>query len=561
MADRVLVIGLDSAPLRWVRQWAGEGRLPNLRRLMAHGASGMLRTVNPPLTPAAWSSLVTGMLPAKHGVFDHIHRRPGTYDVAPTNSLMRAGQPVWRIISEHGGTVGVVNVPETYPPHPVRGFFISGMDTPSDDSEFAYPASLKDELREAIGGYQVFGTRSKENLDRSIAGMHQTIPMRARASRYLWETYRPDFMITVFMETDVVQHKCWKYLDTAHPEHAGLDPREIEKYRQTIPDVYARIDSALGHWLDSLDDDVTLIVVSDHGAGPLNKFLHLNNWLVREGFMHFKPTALARVKHAAFRLGLTPSNVFDALAKLRLGLVDGATNRIKSDMARNGRTTLAQRLFLSWADVDWSRTQAYTLGGNYTGVYVNLHGREPQGCVMPGLAYEAVRDRLTERLMRWTDSDTGRPVVERVYPREALHCGPFADRAPDVIFDTVGEAYVGFGGHEFAGNALMAPSALFNGHHRMDGMVLLAGRDVRPGPLGPHCIVDIAPTVLHLLGHSIPAAVDGKVIEPALAPDFLKRHPVRWEASAEAQSGAVPAAYSAQDEDRVLSRLADLGYA
>ncbi len=217
MAERVLVIGLDSAPLAYVERWMAEGRLPNLSRFLQRGARGILRTVNPPLSPAAWSSFATGLLPAKHGVYDHIYRRPGSYDIAPANSHRRAGTPLWQLISEHGGSVGVINVPETYPPIPVNGFLISGMDTPSDDAPWAFPADLRAELQHATGGYEVFGPRSKENLDRSIAGMYQTIPMRARAGAYLWREHQPDFMILVFMETDVIQHKCWKYMDPAHP--------------------------------------------------------------------------------------------------------------------------------------------------------------------------------------------------------------------------------------------------------------------------------------------------------------------------------------------------------
>src|SRR5512146_2959983 len=98
MSDRVLVIGLDSAPLAWVERWMAAGRMPNLSRFMTNGALGILRTVNPPLSPAAWSSLAIGMYPAKHGVYDHIFRRPGTYDIAPASSKLRNGRPVWQVI-------------------------------------------------------------------------------------------------------------------------------------------------------------------------------------------------------------------------------------------------------------------------------------------------------------------------------------------------------------------------------------------------------------------------------------------------------------------------------
>ena len=560
MSNRVLIFGLDSAPFSWMEKWVSEGRLPNLGRLIAGGATGILHSVNPPLSPSAWSSFATGMLPAKHGVFDHIYRKPGTYDIAPTNSSVRAGRTIWEIISQHGGSVGVVNVPETYPPVPVKGFMLSGMDTPSDEAEFSYPPELKEELQTAVGGYKVFGLRSKEDLDRSILGMQQTIPMRARAGRFLWETYQPDFMILVFMETDVIQHKCWKYMDPAHPEYdEPTNKAGRATYAEVIPDIYMRIDAALGPWLDSLDEDTTVVIMSDHGAGPLNKFLYLNNWLVHEAYLHFKTSSISRLKQAAFQLRFTPTNLFNLAAKLRLGVVDNVTNKIKRDMTRKGRTTFFQRLFLSWSDIDWSRTRAYTLGGNSTGIYINLQGREPEGCVAPGPEYETLRGEIAARLKEWRDPDTGDRIVEQVFMREEIHSGPFVDRAPDVIFTTTAEAYVGFGGHEFASTKLMETSPIFSGHHRLDGMITFVGRGIRPGRLEPHQIVDVSPTVLYLLRYPIPANMDGRVITQAFTPDFLAAFPIiQGEAVDVFHGGEDP--YSPADEGEILSRLNDLGY-
>jgi len=563
VSERVLVIGLDSAPLTWVEKWVNEGRLPNLKRLMANGATGILRTVNPPLSPAAWSSFATGLYPGNHGVFDHIYRRPGTYDLGPTNSSIRKGVPVWQIISQDGGRVGVINVPETYPPTPLNGFMLSGMDTPSDEADFAYPPELKQELQQAVGGYQVFGLRSKENLDQSIQGMHQTIPMRVRAGQYLWETYQPDFMILVFMETDVIQHKCWKYMDPQHPEFNRPENQQMrEQYKETIPDIYQRVDTALGPWLETLDENTTVIVMSDHGAGPLNKFLHLNNWLVREGFMHFKASALARLKYAAFRLGFTPSNAVDLAAKLRLGIVDNTTNRIKREMGSKQRTTAIQQLFLSWTDVDWSRTRAYALGGNFTGFYVNLKGREPQGCVAPGPEYESLRDEIASRLQNWLDPDTGNPIVDQAFRREELHSGPFIERAPDVIFTTTAEAYTGFGGHEFGSNLLMQSSAMFNGHHRMDGMISISGPGVVGGKLETSHIVDLAPTILYRLGYPVPVSMDGKVIQQAFTADYLAAHPIQSgpPVNVSTDENEDGGRFNQTEEDKVMNRLKDLGY-
>jgi len=562
-ASRVLILGLDSAPPDWFKRWAGEGWLPNLKALMDRGAFGVLRSVRPPLSPAAWCSFATGVHPGKHGVFDHIYRRAGAYDLAPTSATTRTAKAVWEIISEHQGRVGIINVPETYPPSRVNGFMLSGMDTPSDEADFAYPPELKAELEAAIGGYKVFGPRSKENLDRSIAGMFQTIPMRARAGRYLWDKYRPDLMVLVFMETDVIQHKCWKYMDPAHPQFEEPSARKLRTtYTTAIPRIYARIDEALGPWLDSLDADTTVLVMSDHGAGPLHKFLHINNWLVREGFLKFRRTAVTRLKRAAFDLGLTPSLAFDLAQKLHLGLADLTTRTIKRRMTRAAGSTALQRAFLAWPDVDWSQTRAYSLGGNMTGIYVNLRGREPLGEVSPGAEYEAVREELESRLLEWEDPATGDKIVRQVFRREQIYDGPMTVRAPDVIFETLEDGYVGFGGHEFADNRLMADSPLFNGHHRMDGMILLAGPGVRPGRMDTRQIVDLAPTVLHLLGYPVPGGMDGSMMAQAFTPEFLIAHPPRAEKRESLASGDLDRAsgYTQAEKAEVLSRLKDLGY-
>lgn len=554
MVKRVLVIGLDAALLELIDPWVQQGKLPVLGQLMAQGASGVLRSTIPPLSPAAWSSFATGMNPGKHGVFDHAYRRSDSYEVVPTNARRRAGRTLWQLIGERGGRVGVINVPETYPPEPVNGFLITGMSTPSDDSDFCYPPTLANELEETVGGYKVFGPRTKEDLDRALVGMHETAVMRLRAAAYLVNTYDPQFMIVVLQETDTVQHRFWKYMDPDHPQY---DVEGARRYGDAILGVYQRIDENLHLLLDQMDKDSVVIVMSDHGAGAIHKWLYLNNWLVRQGFIRFKRTPLIRLKRALYRLGHTPGNVMELAMRLRLGLTDQAINQVrKSSSTRN----FLYRLFLSFDDVDWSRTKAYTLGGNMTGIHINLRGREPAGCVQPGAEYEALRDEIIARLADLRDEETGVQVAERIYRREELYSGPYVERAPDVIFEAHDERYVGFGGQEFTANVVMAPSRLFNGCHRRDGMIVLAGQPIRAGVrLSPHDIVDLAPTILYLLGYPVPADMDGRVMVEALPTDFLEKHPIQiaettWEA-AEEESG-----FSPSEEAVIAERLKDLGY-
>jgi predicted AlkP superfamily phosphohydrolase/phosphomutase len=247
----------------------------------------------------------------------------------------------------------------------------------------------------------------------------------------------------------------------------------------------------------------------------------------------------------------------DLAMRLRLGLTDRTFQQVKkSSSTRN----FLYGLFLSFDDVDWSRTKAYTLGGNMTGIYVNLQGREPDGCVKPGAEYETLRDEIIARLVDLRDEETGVQVATRIYRREELYSGPYLERAPDVIFETHDERYVGFGGQEFTANVVMAPSRLFNGCHRRDGMVVLNGRPILPGvQLPPYDIVDLAPTILHLLGYPVPEDLDGRLMVEALSPGFLEQHPVQvaggvWQA-AEDESGL-----SLSEEAEITDRLKGLGY-
>jgi predicted AlkP superfamily phosphohydrolase/phosphomutase len=521
---------------------------------MEHGASGVLRSTIPPLSPAAWSSFATGMNPGKHGVFDHAYRHPDSYEIVPTNARSRVGRTLWQLIGEQGGRVGVINVPETYPPEPVNGFLITGMSTPSDDSDFCYPETLAKELEQAIGGYRVFGPRSKEDQDRALAGWHETAEMRLRAAGYLMKEYDPQFMLLVLQETDAVQHRFWKYMDQVHPQY---DAEGAQRYGDAILKVYQRIDENLHLLLDHVDEDTVVIVMSDHGAGAIHKWLYLNNWLVREGFIRFQRTPLVRLKQELYRVGYTPGNLMNVAMRLRLGVTDRTIQQVKkSSSARN----FLYHLFLSFEDVDWSRTKAYTLGGNMTGIYINLQGREPAGCVAPGTEYETLRDEIIARLKELRDEEMGVRVPTRIYRPEELYDGPCLGRAPDILFETYDERYVGFGGQEFTSNKVMAPSPLFNGCHRRDGMVVLTGPSIRVGvQLAPHDIIDLAPTILHVLGYSVPANMDGNVMAEAFPTGYLEKHPVQlteaaW-TMAEEDSG-----FSPSEAAEVAERLRQLGY-
>jgi predicted AlkP superfamily phosphohydrolase/phosphomutase len=152
------------------------------------------------------------------------------------------------------------------------------------------------------------------------------------------------------------------------------------------------------------------------------------------------------------------------------------------------------------------------------------------------------------------------PIVTRAVRREEVYAGRYLERAPDVIFETHDERYVGFGGQEFTANVVLAPSRLFSGCHRRDGMMIMTGGPIRTGArVAPHDIIDLAPTIMYLLGHPVPVEMDGRVMGEALKDNHLANHPIRFTSTASKQADE-DTGLSATEEELITERLRGLGY-
>src|SRR5262245_28562633 len=149
----VLVIGLDGATFDLMLPWIATGHLPTLGGLLRDGAWSRLRSTIPPITPCAWSSFMTGKNPGKHGLFDFVEPTANGRGMSFTNASSRRGETLWGYLSRLGLKVGVLNVPMTYPPEPLNGYQISGLDTPNERSRFTHPEALRQELETGAAGW------------------------------------------------------------------------------------------------------------------------------------------------------------------------------------------------------------------------------------------------------------------------------------------------------------------------------------------------------------------------------------------------------------------------
>src|SRR4051812_24058367 len=151
--QRLLILGLDGATWTVLDPMRRRGLMPNLDALLAKSAHGTLRSCIPPVTSAAWATMMTGCGPARHGVFDHRY-----YDAAAgrmkVNHAARLRVPtIWHLLSQSGRSVVSLNVPVTYPPPPVRGVVVSGMDAPHLEAALSGAPAFGERLRAEVPHY------------------------------------------------------------------------------------------------------------------------------------------------------------------------------------------------------------------------------------------------------------------------------------------------------------------------------------------------------------------------------------------------------------------------
>jgi predicted AlkP superfamily phosphohydrolase/phosphomutase len=558
---KVMVIGLDGATFDLIEPWARAGHLPTLARLMVEGAYGLLGSTVPPMTGPAWTSFMTGKNPGKHGIYDWIYRHRDSYDVSPTTAKHCHEPTIWSILSHAGRRVCVFNVPMTFPPKPVNGLMISGMPAPSTKVTITYPVELLAEIERDVGEYLLYPdpgqAYSDSGVDAFLDRLYRTTDTRFKVMSYLRARDDWDLFMVVLNGTDTIQHAMWKYMSPKHPLH---DPKKFAKYGDAMLRYFQYVDQALGEIVASLDDDTVLVLMSDHGFGPFHKFIHVNNWLCQQGWLEIKGTPQARLKSALFNLGFTPMKIYNLLMRFGLGA-------LKREVVRGQGEGLLKTLFLSFGDVDWSRTAAYSLG-NVGQIRLNVRGREPHGLVEPGEQFEATRDQIIARLRELRDPKTGEQVAQEVYRREELYWGPNQEQAADIVFIPTRMEYFGFGEYEFGSNEVIeTPRRGISGTHRPNGIFLLWGTPVKPGThLERARIFDLAPTILHLLDEPVPGDMDGRVLTEALLPEYArlaeKRLPSEVyafpvETFASSPSGGE---FSEEDEEMVVERLRGLGY-
>lgn len=578
---KVFVIGVDGGTLEVIQPLVQKGRLPTFARLMQESAWGTLRSTVPHVSPVAWASFMTGQNPARHGILDFVLSRDGGRVRLPVSASALRGKTLWRLLSDAGRQVGAINVPMTFPPEPVNGFLISGFPMPAGTRNYTYPAPLAAELEghgwdlADIAGQTV----SKRELDTFIAGLYRRQETRIQAALWLMAQYEWDLMVLHIFETDRIQHELFNYWARWAD---GQDDRMAKRYGPEMEHFFQAVDRSIERlWrqLDKIAPGCTLVIMSDHGFGPTHKAAHLYNWLLDAGLMRLKPSPAVRLKRLLARAGLTPVNAYRLLPQTvrRQLRSDKDVTHLEKRENPKGPVQAAAKLLrqaangilLSFDDVDWQRTRAYCTGSSgIVHISVNLQGREPHGSVPPE-AYESTREEIIAALHAWRDPVDGEPVISRIYRREEIYSGPYLEDAADVLALFRGDSeYVAFTGPLFLSSHAvdqhnhMQPD---RATHKVDGLIMIKDEQVLPGHrIGQAEIIDVAPTILYLMGLPVPSNMDGVVMQECFSPEWWRAHPPQTVTVSEPPAASIreseSADLSAEEEAGLLQMLRDLGY-
>ncbi len=535
-----IVIGIDGATFDLIKPWCDNGELSNFKQFMQTGTVSELTTTYPPLTAPAWVSFMTGCNPGRHGVFDFLTADPEAEDIVNYNSIK--APTLWEMLSQRNEQIGLVNVSVTYPPPEVNGHVISGSLSSTDPRESCHPPDLIETLEQKTG--ESWWQRSTADFtpSRPLEYFENHFQYNQTVADYalrMLEDYNYDFFMVLLDLVDSISHFFWHYMDEEHPfyEPAG------DEYQEAILRAYKFIDRFLGSLDTKIPDSTNVILMSDHGFGPIEKMVNINNFFLEEGLLKLKQSPGALVKRLVRNLGITPTRLVRLAEKVGL---DSLAFKLPKSLRNKIIGTMGD-----YSDICWPETTCYSRG-HMGQIHVADHLKSDSQ------EYRRVRDKVARILReKLRDPETGEQLVTDIFFREDIYEGPYLEEAPDmflVMQDYRCIAYPLFSG----GSSLVIPHIQEGryANHRMNGIFCGRGPAFREAKsLESASIVDLAPTILYLQDLPIAEQMDGSLLRDALIPELLQDKPPEFTAySSEDKPGQ-----TGEDEE-IKERLQNLGY-
>ncbi|OYT27599.1 MAG: hypothetical protein B6U97_01015 [Candidatus Altiarchaeales archaeon ex4484_96] len=356
--NKKVLVGIDGMPHKMVVDLCKKEIMPNLASLVDEGNLRIMQSSTPAVSSISWNSIITGANPGQHGIYGFSDIIKGTYSMCFPNSNALKKPPYWQTIK---GTHVVINVPATYPVKKINGCHISGF-VSLDMDKAVYPAKIIPKLEELDYQIDVDAEKGHKSATLLLDELFKTLKARTKALNFLWDKYSWDTLMYVITGSDRIEHFLWHvYEDEGHTLH------------ERFLEFYGLIDEIIGNINNRLNEDDSLIILSDHGMERVKYNINLNSHLINEGFLHLRDE------------GRGYNRIDDGSSAFAL---------------EDGR------------------------------IYINRRGHYPRGMVEaerePELKQE-IRDSFMSLKI------AGDKVIKKAHLREEIYHGPQLDNAPDVV--------------------------------------------------------------------------------------------------------------------------------
>jgi len=422
---RIIMLGFDGMDYDFTRDLMGQGVMPNLEKMADRGGYSPLRSVFPPDSIPAWITAFTGNDPSNHGILDHINYLLDDKDSMSVDTSVFHKKTFWdRIGNETGKKVCIVNPFMAYPVWPVNGTMISGPVFIEGDIQCSAPEFLKgSKIPDSIGG--IVELPVKSNMRSYFDSTMQDTRDQAELGINLLRNNKVDFFFQTFLTTDRIQHHYWRYCDKDDPTYPG--PSEIDT---TVTDFFKLTDDIVGQFLGEMNDNDTLIIMSDHGHGMrcthcynLNEYFRVKGYLKSSvGDNKFsKKIILEKLKNRVLKF-MNDNDLQDYMSVI-------------AKMVPNAKALKKGTHLTSYSD---SLAYASDFAGTnpFGGICINKNNVDN---------YEAFREQLMEELSEIEHH--GEKVFTWVCKREEYYSGEFIDRYPDILYEMPRKFGTGFAMH------------------------------------------------------------------------------------------------------------------
>jgi predicted AlkP superfamily phosphohydrolase/phosphomutase len=526
---KTLMIGLDGATFSILDPLMEAGHMPFLRSFVAEGVRAGLQSTIPPITPPAWTTIMTGRSPARHGILDFFRpESPGSRFLRFVSTKQLQCESLWTHLMHQGMSSINLNFPVMAPPLPIQGYSIPGFVTWRHLRHSCHPKDLMDTLK-AIPGFDLkviahdFGLEEKVVQGCAFTESEDWIKYHTYKDEqwllvlnHLTQQDPCDLSALVLDSPDRLQHVFYRLLDPqCFPANMGQQDRQI---RGVLEAHYRALDGMIGRMARAAGPEANIFIVSDHGFGPSQECFYLNTFLERLGYLKWSEHAVSDQ--------------------------DGGGD-VSMEAVRHHGSIL-----------DWEHTLAFVNTPSSNGITINVAGKNSSTGIEPE-NYETFLNALRGHLLNLRHPRTGQPVVEQVWTRDEAFDG--CELAPDLTVRLWDNGLVS----TVKSDQIVKPRRECIGVHYPTGVFMANGPDIQSGVrLNALNILDVAPSMLYSLGLPIPAAYEGRVPTEMLRKERLAARPVVIDDAATRfeQQAASSLEMDEEDMDLIVKRLKGLGY-